>query len=65
MSDNFYEAQINNLNVRYSGGNIIEVSKVNDKHRTVLHEIWVKELVTRKEFDTEISFWYMKDGASL
>ena len=65
MSDNFYEAQINNLNFRYSGGNIIEVSKVNDKHRTVLQEIWVKELVTRKEFDTEISFWYMKDGASL
>ena len=65
MSDNFYEAQINNLNFRYSGGNIIEVSKVNDKHRTVLHEIWVMDLVTRKEFDTEISFWYMKDGASL
>jgi hypothetical protein len=62
MSDNFYEAQINNLNFRYSGGNIIEVSKVNDKHRTVLHEIWVKDLVTRKEFDTEISFWYMKEG---
>jgi hypothetical protein len=25
MSDNFYEAQINNLNFRYNGGNIIEV----------------------------------------
>lgn len=41
MSDNFYEAQINNLNFRYNGGNIIEVSKVGDKHRNVLHEIWV------------------------
>ncbi|MBQ2982675.1 MAG: hypothetical protein IJD58_11210 [Lachnospiraceae bacterium] len=64
MSDNFYEAQINNLNFRYNGGNIIEVSKIGDKHRTVLHEIWVKELTTKKEFDTEISFWFMKNASN-
>ena len=64
MSDNFYEAQINNLNFRYNGGNIIEVSKIGDKHRTVLDEIWVKELTTKKEFDTEISFWFMKNASN-
>ena len=64
MSDNFYEAQINNLNFRYNGGNIIEVSKIGDKHRTVLHEIWVKDLTTKKEFDTEISFWFMKNASN-
>jgi hypothetical protein len=64
MSDNFYEAQINSLNFRYNGGNIIEVSKIGDKHRTVLHEIWVKELTTKKEFDTEISFWFMKNASN-
>lgn len=64
MSNNFFEAQINNLNFRYSGGNIIEVSRINDKHHTVLHEIWTKELVTKKEFDTEISFWYMQEGVN-
>lgn len=64
MSNNFFEAQINNLNFRYSGGNVIEVSKINDKHHTVLHEIWTKELVTKKEFDTEISFWYMQEGVN-
>jgi hypothetical protein len=63
MSDTFFEAQINTLNFRYNGGNIIEVSKVADKHKTVLHEIRVKELTSKKDFDTEISFWYMKEGA--
>ena len=63
MSDTFFEAQINTLNFRYNGGNIIEVSKVADKHKTVLHEICVKELTSKKDFDTEISFWYMKEGA--
>jgi len=64
MSNNFFEAQINNLNFRYSGGNIIEVSKISDKHHTVLHEIWTKELTSKKEFDTEISFWYMREGVN-
>jgi len=64
MSNSFYEAQINNLNFRYNGGNIIEVSKVNDKHKIVLHEILVSELQTKKDFDTEISFWYMKEGVN-
>lgn len=64
MSDCFFEAQINSLNFRYSGGNIIEVSKIGDKHRTVLHEIWTKELMNKKDFDTEISFWYMREGAN-
>lgn len=63
MSDTFFEAQINTLNFRYNGGNIIEVSKVADKHKIVLHEICVKELTSKKDFDTEISFWYMKEGA--
>ena len=65
MSDNFFEATINNLYFRYNGGNIIEVSKSGDKHRTVLHEICVKELATKKEFDIEISFWYMQEGVNL
>jgi hypothetical protein len=65
MSDTFFEAQINTLNFRYSGGNIIEVSKVADKHKTVLHEICVKELTSKKDFDTEISFWYMKEGTTI
>ena len=65
MSDTFFEAQINTLNFRYSGGNIIEVSKIADKHKTVLHEICVKELTSKKDFDTEISFWYMQEGASV
>lgn len=64
MSDNFFEAQINELNFRYSGGNVIEVSKVNDKHHTVLHEIYVSELSGRKDFDKEISFWYMSEGVN-
>lgn len=64
MSDNFFEEQINNLNFRYNGGNIIEVSKIGDKHRNTLYEIYVKELKNKKEFDTEISFWYMKEGAN-
>lgn len=64
MSDNFFEATINNLYFRYSGNNIIEVSKVGDKHRTVLHEICVKELENKKEFDMEISFWYMREGVN-
>jgi hypothetical protein len=60
----FFEAQINNLNFRYNGGNIIEVSKIGDRQRTVLHEIWVQELTNKKEFDTEISFWYMKNASN-
>lgn len=64
MNDTFFEAQINNLNFRYSGGTVIEVSKIGDKHRTVIHEIWTKELTTKKAFDTEISFWYMEEGAN-
>lgn len=60
----FFEAQINNLNFRYNGGNIIEVSKIGDRQRTVLHEIWVQELANKKEFDTEISFWYMKNASN-
>ena len=65
MSDKFFEAQINNFNFRYNGGNIIEVSKIGDKQRTVLHEISTHELETKKEFDTEISFWFMQYGSSL
>ena len=65
MSETYYEAQINNLYFRYSGNGIIEVSKVGDKHRTVLHEIYSGELSTKKAFDTEISFWFMKNGANL
>ena len=64
MTDNFFEAQINNLYFRYNCGNIIEVSKVGDKHRTVLHEICVQELTTKKQFDTEISFWFMKNASN-
>lgn len=64
MTDIFFEATINNLYFRYSGGNIIEVSKVGDKHRIVLHEIPVKELMSKKAFDTEISFWYMREGVN-
>jgi hypothetical protein len=64
MSDNFFEAQINTLNFRYTGGNIIEVSKVNDKHHTVLHEIWINELTSKKDFEKEISFWYMSEGVN-
>jgi hypothetical protein len=60
----FFEAQINNLNFRYNGGNIIEVSKLDDRQRTVLHEIWVEELTTKKAFDTEISFWFMKNASN-
>lgn len=63
--DKFFEAQINNYNFRYSGGNIIEVSKIGDRQRTVLFEIAVHELETKKEFDTEISFWFMQNGANL
>jgi hypothetical protein len=63
--DKFFEAQINNYNFRYSGGNIIEVSKIGDRQRTVLFEITVHELETKKEFDTEISFWFMQNGANL
>lgn len=65
MSDKFFEAQINNYNFRYNGGNIIEVSKVGDRQRTVLHEITVHELETKKEFDTEISFWFMQSGSTI
>lgn len=65
MSDKFFEAQINNFYFRYSGGNIVEVSKVGDRQRTVLHEIAVHELETKKEFDTEISFWFMQSGSTL
>lgn len=63
--DKFFEAQINNYNFRYSGGNIIEVSKIGDRQRTVLFEIAVHNLETKKEFDTEISFWFMQNGANL
>ena len=64
MSDIFFEATINNLYFRYNGGNIIEVSKVYDKQRNVLYEICVKELTTKKDFDVEISFWYMREGVN-
>lgn len=63
--DKFFEAQINNYNFRYSGGNIIEVSRLNDKQRMVLFEIAVQELETKKQFDTEISFWFMQNGHNL
>lgn len=65
MSDRFFEEQINNYNFRYNGGNIIEVSKVGDRQRTVLREITVHELETKKEFDTEISFWFMENASTL
>ena len=65
IMDKFFEAQINNYNFRYSGGNIIEVSKISDRQRTVLFEIAVHDLQTKKEFDTEISFWFMQNGANL
>ena len=65
IMDKFFEAQINNYNFRYSGGNIIEVSKIGDRQRNVLFEIAVQDLQTKKEFDTEISFWFMQNGANL
>lgn len=61
----FYESQIGQYNFRYEGGNVIEVSKVGDRNRTVLREIPVKELETEKKFHSEISFWYMEEGNTL
>lgn len=61
----FYESQIGQYNFRYEGGNVIEVSKVGDRNRTVLREIPVKELETEKKFHSEISFWFMEEGHTL
>lgn len=61
----FFESQIGQYNFRYEGGNIIEVSKVGDRNRTVLREIPVKELDTEKKFHSEISFWWMEEGSTL
>lgn len=61
----FYESQIGQYNFRYEGGNVIEVSKVGDRNRTVLREIPVKELDTEKKFHSEISFWWMEEGSTL
>lgn len=58
----FFEATISNLYFRYDGGTVIEVSRVGDKDRVVLHEIYTKELEDRKSFDKEISFWFMERG---
>lgn len=61
----FYESQIGQYNFRYEGGNVIEVSKVGDRNRTVLREIRVNELDTEKKFHSEISFWFMEEGNTL
>lgn len=65
MNDVFYEAQINDYNFRYYGGTLIEVFKVNDKTHTVLREISVPELKTKKDFEKEISFWFIQNGSTL
>lgn len=62
----FFEAKINNYNFRYYGGLMIEVTKVNDKQHNVLREISVTQpLKTKKDFDKEISFWFMENCATL
>lgn len=61
----FYEATINEYLFRYEGGAAIEISRVGDRHHSVLHEIPVKNLDTEKKFHSEISFWFMQNGNSL
>lgn len=64
----FFESQIGKYNFRYDGSicdNIIEVSEIGDRNRTVLREIPVKPLDSEKKFHSEISFWYMENGSSL
>lgn len=61
----FFESQIGKYNFRFDDGNVIEVSEVGDKNRTVLREIPVKNLETEKDFHKEISFWWMEEGNSI
>ena len=61
----FFESQIGKYNFRFDDGNVIEVSEIGDRNRTVLREIPVKDLQDEKQFHKEISFWFMQEGASL
>lgn len=61
----FFESQIGKYNFRFDDGNVIEVSEIGDRNRTVLREIPVKDLQDEKQFHKEISFWYMSEGSSL
>ena len=64
----FFESQIGQYNFRYDGNicdNIIEVSKIGDRNRTILREIPVKLLESEKDFHKEISFWWMTESSSL
>ena len=64
-SEIFWEAEIKQFFFRYSGGDAIEVSLVDDKERNPIHEIRVKNMETIKDFHKEISFWYLTDSQNL
>lgn len=61
----FFESQIGKYNFRFDDGNVIEISEIGDKNRTVIREIPVKELENEKQFHKEISFWFMENGHTL
>lgn len=59
----YFEGFINQFEFRYESENgFIEVSKKDERPRTVLYEIRTKELTNKKDFDKEISFWFMENG---
>lgn len=62
----YFEGEINQFEFRYdSESGYIEVSKKNEKPRNVIYEIHVGELSTKKDFDKEISFWFMENGNNI
>lgn len=63
--ETFWEADIKQFHFRYRGGDTIEVSLLEDKEKTPVHEIRVKSLPTIKDFHKEISFWYLTESSNL
>ena len=62
----YFEGEINQFEFRYdSESGYIEVSKKNEKPRNVIYEIHAGELSTKKDFDKEISFWFMENGNNI
>lgn len=62
----YFEGEINQFEFRYdSESGYIEVSKKNEKPRNVIYEIHVGELSTKKDFDKEISFWFIENGNNI
>lgn len=59
-----YEATIGNYFFKYTGNKITEIYKCYDKTQ-ILREIILPRVNSEKDFQKEISFWFMENSKEL